>query len=152
MRSGDFTEHLNKTLLPAYTRRFRLLTAAVDQYLVPLGIELPQDDRTIVGGYFVWFALPAPLKADDLTERVAKEESVIIAPGSLFGVYGDEMTDDLKRKVRLCFSWEEEDLLEEGVKRLALVVQKMLHEAGQANPLGSNHHKHKAKSDISIYR
>lgn len=100
----------------------------MQEHLVPLGVTLPQTDRDVMGGYFLWFSLPSPLKADELALRAREEENVIIAPGPIFGVYGDTTIVDLGRKVRICFSWEEEDRLVEGVERLQRVIRRMLME------------------------
>lgn len=127
VESGELQKHVVETLQPAYATRYSILLAAINKYLSPLGITLPQTDREVVGGYFVWLTLPSSLNADTLAKR-AKEENVIIAPGSLFGVYGDTKTGDLENEVRLCFAWEEENLLEEGIQRLSEVVRSMLAE------------------------
>lgn len=128
LESGDLQHHIYKTLQPTYARRFQNLLSAMQRHLVPLGVTLPQTDRDVMGGYFVWFSLPPPLKANDLALRAREEENVIIAPGPIFGVYGDITVVDLDGKVRICFSWEEEDRLVEGVKRLERVIRRMLME------------------------
>jgi DNA-binding transcriptional MocR family regulator len=51
-----------------------------------------------------------------------EEENLEVAQGPLFRVDGDPDDDDLEAYIRLCFAWEEEELLEEGVKRLARAV------------------------------
>lgn len=99
---------------------------AIAQHLLPLGVTLPQGDREVVGGYFLWFALPEPLLADDVGRHAREEENVMIGEGGLFAVAGDEGSKDLERQVRVCFSWEEEEKLSEGVARLARVINRML--------------------------
>ena len=125
LESGNLEHHIFQTLQPAYAERYRKMISAIEHYLVPLGITLPQPNRDIVGGYFVWFSLPYPLKASDLTIRAKQEENVIVAQGSLFGVWGDTKDGDLEREVRVCFSYEDEDLLVEGVERLEKVIRRM---------------------------
>ena len=105
------------------------MIAAVQQYLLPLGVTLPQTDREVVGGYFIWISLPSQVNADQLAIRCLKEENLVIAQGSLFGVYGDREAVNLDGDVRLCFAWEDEPALEEGVGRLARALQRMLDEA-----------------------
>ena len=105
------------------------MIAAVQRHLLPLGVTLPQTDREVVGGYFIWLSLPVDVKADELAITCLKEENLIIGQGSLFGVYGDRESVDLDRDVRLCFSWEDEPALEEGVHRLARALGRMLDEA-----------------------
>lgn len=99
---------------------------AIEHHLLPLGVTLPQSNRDVVGGYFLWFALPKPLLADEVARVTKEEENLIIGQGSLFAVYGDERTEDLERQVRVCFSWEEENNIPEGIERLARVISRML--------------------------
>ncbi len=82
----------------------------------------------MVGGYFIWLSLHAPLLAEEVAMRALREENLIIAPGSIFAVYGDEKAVDLERQVRVCFSWEEEASLAEGIQRLAHVIGIMQRE------------------------
>ena len=81
-----------------------------------------------MGGYFIWFSLPAPLLADEVATRAQEEEGLIIGQGPLFGVYGDESRVNLEREVRVCFSWEDEEQLAEGIERLGRVIHGMLEE------------------------
>ena len=81
-------------------------------------------------------ALPPLLNAADIAKRAKEEENVILAPGPIFGVAGDDMVgellrgakDELVHGVRLCFTWEDERVLEEGVERLGAVFRKSLSE------------------------
>ena len=102
---------------------------AIEKTLVPLGVKLPQPGRSVVGGYFIWIQLPKPLFANQVAARLQERHSVVVAPGPLFGVKGDEREAELERAVRLCFSWEKEAFLVEGVQRLGAVVRRMLDEA-----------------------
>ena len=104
---------------------------AVEEHLLPLGVTLPQRNRDVVGGYFIWLSLPAPLLAQEVAVRARQEENLIIAAGPIFAVYGDEKAVDLERKVRVSFSWEEEAMLTEGIQRLARVISIMQRESEQ---------------------
>ena len=126
VESGSLQEHIMGTLRPAYARRYRLVIDAIQKTLVPLGIELPQPGRSVIGGYFIWIQLPKPLLASEFAVRSKEEHNVVVAPGPIFGVYGDEREEELKRAVRLCFSWEKEELLVEGIERLGTLVKGML--------------------------
>ena len=128
IESGALQRHIFKTLQPAYARRYQSMISAIEEHLLPLGVTLPQTSRDVVGGYFIWLSLPAPLQAEEVAGRAREEENLIIAPGSIFAVYGDEKVVDLERKVRVCFSWEEESMLAEGIQRLARVISAMLGE------------------------
>ena len=125
LKSGDLQRHILHRLQPAYASRYRRMMAAVQQHLLPLGVTLPQVDREVVGGYFIWLRLPEPLDAQALAAQAKAEENVVIAPGSLFGVNGDSKEADFEREIRLCFSWEEEEKLGEGIERLAETVRRM---------------------------
>lgn len=116
---------IRSTLRPAYAARYRILMDAITIHLLPLGFSLPQTDRNIVGGYFTWLDLPTGMKAEVLAKRCKEEENVIIAPGKIFEVPGDESVK-FEGSVRLCWSWEEEGRLEVGVRRVAVVAKRML--------------------------
>ena len=96
--------------------------ATIEEHLIPLGVTLPQTDRDVVGGYFIWLSLPAPLEAEEVAMIAKRDENLVIAPGPIFAVYGDEKAVDLVRNIRICFSWEEEGKLAEGIRRLGQVI------------------------------
>ncbi|KAL9581291.1 MAG: hypothetical protein Q9212_003983 [Teloschistes hypoglaucus] len=123
--TGELDRHIYTTLQPCYARRYYSLMEAIEQHLLPLGVTLPQGDREVVGGYFVWIALPEPLLANDVAQQAREGENLIIGEGPLFAVAGDERSKDLERQVRVCFSWEEEEKLAEGIARLATVIDGM---------------------------
>ena len=125
IESGDLQRHIFQTLQPTYARRYHSMISAIEEYLLPLGVTLPQTSRDVVGGYFLWLSLPAPMQAEEVARRTQDEENLIVAPGPMFAVYGDEKEVDLERKVRVCFSWEEEAMLAEGIQRLARVIGRM---------------------------
>lgn len=122
IESGDLQRHISQTLQPTYARRYQCMVSAIEKLLLPLGVTLPQTSRDVVGGYFIWLSLPAPMQAEEVALRARQEENLIIAPGPIFAVYGDEKAVDLERKVRVCFSWEPEAMLAEGIQRLAQVI------------------------------
>ena len=88
----------------------------------------PPNPNDIVGGYFVWLTLPAGTSAEVVAKRALEEEALIVPPGSTFQVYGDAVsgTDGFENNLRLCFAWVEEQLLVDGVRRLAAVVERIL--------------------------
>ncbi|KAK3716990.1 Valine--pyruvate aminotransferase [Vermiconidia calcicola] len=119
--------HVRKTLRPAYARRYRILMHAIQEHLLPLGFQLPQSTRDIIGGYFTWLSLPEGMNAETLSRRCKEEVNVIVAAGKLFEVPGDERVK-FDGNIRLCWSWEDESKLEEGVKRIGSVAKRMLAE------------------------
>jgi len=111
------------------------MISAIEDYVVPLGVTLPQTDGEVVGGYFIYLTLPAPLQAEEVAMLAKEDENLIIAPGPIFGVYGDEKAVDLTRKVRLCFSWEAEQKLAEGIQRLGQVIMRLQRDMGLTESL-----------------
>ena len=150
VKSGGLEEHIKTTLLPAYARRQVSLDKAIKTYLVPLGLHQAEMASTsssgpVGGGYFTWLYLPKPLKAAALAERAMDEEQLVIAAGDLFKVADDDSEQNaFGEAIRLCFAWEEEDNLVEGVKRLARVIRKIKESGDDYKTVG--------KLDLSKFR
>ncbi|KAF4629950.1 hypothetical protein G7Y89_g8195 [Cudoniella acicularis] len=128
LKSGDLEKHIEHTLCPAYKRRYEIMMKAIQQYLVPLGVtvgEVSFGDKEIFGGYFIWVELPKGVGAEKASLMAREEHGLIVAPGKIFEVANDESVK-FENSIRLCFSWEEEADLEEGVKRLGKVVQEVV--------------------------
>ena len=127
LTKGTLDRHIYHHLQPAYTRRYHKLLSAVEEHLFPLGLSIPQADKDVAGGYFMWLTLPAPLTAEEVWKTAQAEENVTIITGAKFRVEGDEDNPETRfeRDFRLCFSWIDEELLEEGVIRLAKVIQRL---------------------------
>lgn len=100
------------------------MVEAIRYHLVPLGAKLPQEDREVVGGYFIWVTLP--VKAATLAKRAKEVENLIVAEGTIFEVPGDREVANFSNEIRLCFAWEDEERLAEGIERLASLVKLML--------------------------
>ena len=128
VKRGGLQQHILKVLLPAHARRYHVMTNAIETHLFPLGVtmEPPQPGCMVVGGYFLWFSLPDPLTGLELTLRAKTEENVTLANGDLFEVWGDESAARFSREIRVCFTWEDEAMLVEGVVRIANVIRRML--------------------------
>lgn len=128
LESGDLQRHVFETLQPAYASRWRHMMNALKEHLVPLGVTLPQEDRDAVGGFFIWVHLPKVISAQEFAKRCKREENVIVAPGQLFEVPEQAHVATFDNGIRLCFTWEDEANLVEGVKRLGDVMRRMLDE------------------------
>ncbi|KAH7389784.1 pyridoxal phosphate-dependent transferase [Pyrenochaeta sp. MPI-SDFR-AT-0127] len=92
LETGELQRFVLEELQPIYGKRYRRMVEAIHKELIPLGVRLPQMDREIVGGYFIWLTLPSPLKGAALAQRAKDEENVVVAPvstifslGSRFG-------------------------------------------------------------------
>jgi DNA-binding transcriptional MocR family regulator len=79
LETEELQRYVYDTLQPAYGNRYRRMVAAINQHLVPLGVGLPQTDRDIVGGYFVWLTLPPPLKGAIVAQRAKEDENLAVA-------------------------------------------------------------------------
>jgi 2-aminoadipate transaminase len=69
---------------------------------------------------FLWVTLPEGFSALRLFDLVRKEY-VVFVPGNAFYVDGGG-----SNSLRLSFSNSDEDAIEEGIKRLAIVMKKLL--------------------------
>jgi 2-aminoadipate transaminase len=74
------------------------------------------------GGMFLWITLPESLSSLRLFD-LAKKENVVFVPGNAFYVDGGG-----NNMLRLNFSNSDEEKIEEGIKRLARVIKKLLME------------------------
>lgn len=125
--TGTLDRHIYGTLQPSYARRYHRMISSIGKYLLPLGLSIPQADKEIAGGYFIWLTLPSTLTAEQVWRRAQAEENVTIITGAKFRVEGDEENPSTRfdRDFRLCFAYVDEDLIEEGVMRLAAVIKRM---------------------------
>lgn len=126
LESGNLQNHITQILQPAYAQRHQIMSIAIKEMLLPLGITMRNPREDVFGGYFMWLYLPSALVADEVALRAKEDENVIIGQGPLFGVRGDARGEDLGRAFRLCFAWETEASLREGIRRLAAVIERML--------------------------
>jgi DNA-binding transcriptional MocR family regulator len=82
----------------------------------------------MAGGYFLWVGLPKGVSAKRLAKRAKSEENLVVAEGGLFEVPGDNTSDETSfdNCIRLCFTFEEEYRLAEGIKRLGRVLGRIV--------------------------
>jgi DNA-binding transcriptional MocR family regulator len=122
--------HINTVLRPTYASRYHRMISAIKEYLLPLNVTLPYTSplETVTGGYFIWIALPPPLRASTLAQFALKNHGVKVAEGDLFKVQRDPAVgrNEFGSSVRLCFAWEEEGKLAEGVRRFGCAVREMI--------------------------
>lgn len=79
LEDGQLQRYVYSQLQKVYGNRYRRIVQAIHQHLTPLGVRIPQTDREVVGGYFIWMTLPSPLKGADLAQRAKEEENVVVA-------------------------------------------------------------------------
>ena len=123
---GALQRHVFGVLQPRLAARHAAMCGAVERALGPLGVRIEgrEAPRGVAGGYFVW--LRVPVDAVRLARAAQDEQNLVVAEGAIFEVPGDRAAARFPRHVRLCFAWEEEDRLVEGVERLAAVLKRML--------------------------
>jgi DNA-binding transcriptional MocR family regulator len=128
LQSGSFSAHLHKTLIPSYASRYHKTLGAIQTHLFPLGVTIIKPSSEVAGGYFLWLTLPEGLDAQKIARRAKAEEDLIVAEGALFKVQGDEEGPGMgfERDMRICYAWEDEDKLAEGIERLARIIKSML--------------------------
>ena len=136
--SGELEGWLRDTVRPGLRRRHALILRAVREELEGLGVRIEgdegngdEDGEKVFGGYFIWLRLPEGIDAEEVAVRAREEEELIVAPGRLFEVKGDEESARFPGRMRLCFSWEAEGDVVEGVRRLGRVLRRMLEGAGE---------------------
>ncbi|KAK9783731.1 hypothetical protein SCAR479_00290 [Seiridium cardinale] len=129
LKSGELDHHIEEKLKPNYQRRHSLMADTIQRVLVPLGAKLrfsslegDKEKDHIFGGYFLWMHFPEGPSAKLISDR-CREENLAVGHGELFEVQGDEKAVRLENDMRLCFAWEDEDDLVEGVERLGRAVE-----------------------------
>ena len=129
LENSVLTKHIFEELQPAYARRYHVMLQAIQEELLPLGLTMPLPEKHVAGGYFIWLTLPKGLKADEIGKRALHEQGLVIGMGTSFQVQGDAEAAEqglFEHDIRVCFAWAEEDLLAEGVRRLAKVIREAL--------------------------
>lgn len=129
--SGELENHVETRMRPTLQRRHKVMMDAVHKYISSLGPEVLARESSlqgseIYGGFFVWFDVDLGLPAKLIAETALIEENVIIGFGNMFEVHGDEESAKFNTQIRLCFAWEPEEALVEGVRRVRTLLQRML--------------------------
>lgn len=122
-------EYITNLLVPEGRRRHLLLASTIKMHLGHCGVSFTPDPETspLAGGYYIWIRLPGTLTAAQVCEEALEKQNLVLGSGETFAVPGGGFTaGELHRRLRLCFMWEDEARLVEGVKRLGLVIQDIL--------------------------
>jgi DNA-binding transcriptional MocR family regulator len=130
MKSGKLGRHIDDECRPSLQRRHALMMKAVHEHLDRFDIEVLDSNPTdgggrAYGGYFVWITFPKGPTAQSIAKRALEDENLIVAPGEMFQVKGDEKAVQFPDSIRLCFAYEEERDLVEGVARLGRAVESL---------------------------
>ncbi|KAL7785218.1 pyridoxal phosphate-dependent transferase [Trichoderma ceciliae] len=128
LRTGELVSFIECKTRPVLQRRHKIMLDAVKVHLAPLGViarESSISGEGVYGGYFVWLTLTQGPSAVLVSDAALEEENLIIGRGNMFAVRGDEDGATFDRNFRLCFSWEPEESLVDGVKRLGQLLKRM---------------------------
>ena len=115
LMDNDIDEHIRK-IRSAYGKRRDLMVDAMAEYF-PEEVRYTKPE----GGMFLWVTLPERVSSLDLFELAVKE-NVAFVPGAPF--YTDDGNGN--NTLRLNFSNSDEEQIEEGIKRLARCLEKLL--------------------------
>ncbi|CAI7612501.1 unnamed protein product [Penicillium pancosmium] len=136
LESGIIEQHIATVLIPQGRRRHLAMLSAIREYISPLGAMMSSDTNSSVpgtelsGGYCVWLKLPVPLMAAEVCRRASETQNLTLGCGDVFEVPGERSPEkELHRSLRLCFMWEDEKRIVEGIQRLAHVIKELLHTA-----------------------
>jgi 2-aminoadipate transaminase len=72
---------------------------------------------------FIWVELPAEINTVELLRIAVETRQVVFMPGTIFGLPGNGC---LRNGMRLNFTNCQPEQIEEGVKRLAQVLKKLM--------------------------
>jgi len=116
LADNDIDEHILK-IREIYKRQRDLMISMIEKFF-PEEVESTRPE----GGMFLWVTLPERLSSLDLFEA-GQRENVAFVPGNAFYVDGGG-----NNTLRLNFSNSNEEKIEEGIKRLAKVIKRLLME------------------------
>lgn len=118
--AGHFPAHLTH-LRAEYGRRRDAMLAALRRYF-------PAEARWTepAAGMFIWVELPDTVDTAQLLPAAIEQEQVAFIPGRAFAVPGCSASDAAGHSLRLNFSNCHPDQIEEGIGRLARVLNQAL--------------------------
>lgn len=110
-----FRDHINN-VRACYFERYQALAAALNEHL-----DCEHSSQAVDGGMFLWLQLPGvePIEI----ARCALEQGVAVVPGDVFFTEHSLM----KPALRLNFSCESPDKLDEAIKRLRSAIRRTGH-------------------------
>ena len=122
MRTGKLSSVIDATKAK-YREKRNIMVAALKRYM-PKRDDIKWTEPE--GGLFLWITMPSFIDTDKLLLK-AIEKKVAFVAGS--GFYIDEPEHNA---MRMNFSYSNHEQIEEGVKRLGLVVEEAIRESGKA--------------------
>lgn len=120
-QSGAFAAHVERVQTIYRQHRDRMIEA-VRRHLPEVGFTEPE------GGYYIWLNLPPHVDGDELAKRAAAA-GVNLIPGSKFFAAKDGYPQNhaaRRNAVRLSYSYESPEKIDEGVQRLGEAYASMV--------------------------
>ncbi len=114
LTDNDVNKHIEK-IINVYRKQKDAMTTAIEKYF-PSEVKFTRPE----GGMFLWATLPEHLSALELFENTVKE-NVVFVPGTPFYTDGGGTNN-----MRLNFSNADENVIEEGIKRLGRLIKNTL--------------------------
>ncbi len=114
LKDNDINEHLRR-VRSEYEKRCNLMLKAIATYF-PAGVKTTKPR----GGMFIWADLPEQITGKQLFQE-AINENVAIIPGDPFYTSQGE-----KPAIRLNFSAVNETTIEEGIKRIGKILDRLI--------------------------
>jgi 2-aminoadipate transaminase len=114
LMDNDLDEHI-LNIRKVYKKQRDLMVLMIEKHF-PQEIKCTKPE----GGMFLWVTLPGDISSLDLF-KLATKENVAFVPGKAFYV-----DDGGENTLRLNFSNSDEVKIEDGIKRLAKVIKRML--------------------------
>ncbi|KAM3511905.1 hypothetical protein MY11210_004446 [Beauveria gryllotalpidicola] len=128
VENGQLQRFVDKTVRPALQQRHKLIIDAIGRHILPLGGGMRAASLKgcdIFGGYFVWLRISSEFSTKFIADVLRYEEDIIIGHGQMFTVHGDEKSATFNKHVRLSFSWEAEEDLVDGIKRIGQTLARI---------------------------
>lgn len=137
LANGSLMRHIEEVLIPIYRKRYYAMIKAIKQYLYPLGIRIVAHDQTSLDGFAGGFFLYLTFKdchgviASDVARVALSDFNLRIAPGDIFAVPDDPQSKSRGvlgycNGARLCWAWNEDHILIDGIQRLAKAVNSLV--------------------------
>ncbi|TQV92495.1 hypothetical protein V2A60_007178 [Cordyceps javanica] len=126
--NGEMQRFVDETLRPALQRRHRLMMDAIGRHILPLGANLCVSSLKggdVFGGYFVWLDIKTEFSTAFIADVLKSEEDIVIGPGQMFTVHGDETSASFHQNIRLSYSWEAEEDIGDGIRRIGKTLLRM---------------------------
>lgn len=127
LTENKLEEHLQK-VRQAYKTQKDCMIESICRYF-PAEVSYTNPE----GGMFIWATLPDSINTDELIKKTI-QENVVFVPGKSFFT-----TDEGYRHMRLNYSNSPEELIEEGIKRLGLLIKKALVQEKESSVIGQTY-------------